>query len=256
MNKAEFMKVAPLYYELAIVLRLQLTDGYISERELRGAYFIVESSNGRNGNSINLLADEELLQVSLSRLVDNGVIEALLDPFGPSQFGEGPELSSYVDKARSDRTSPHYKADASGNQLQWLQSALLRLNHVGRELGIAAEDWRSPESDWQPIPLDRTNELLGSTIEAIDHTITAVEQSNGYASGHPEERKYVLDNLRLLAGTLKTAATTSVNYVRTHGLDVLQKLQDRFGTALIGEAARETAKAIWQWLREATKALF
>jgi hypothetical protein len=47
-----------------------------------------------------------------------------------------------------------------------------------------------------------------------------------------------------------------VNYLKVHGLNVLQKLQDRFGTALIGEAAKETAKALWALIREAVKAVW
>jgi hypothetical protein len=74
-----------------------------------------------------------------------------------------------------------------------------------------------------------------------------------YGTEYPEEKRFVVDNLTLLSNTLRTAVSTSVAYIKTHGVNVLQKLQERFGNALIGEAARETAKALWTLIKEAVK---
>jgi hypothetical protein len=117
-------------------------------------------------------------------------------------------------------------------------------------LGILPSDFESPERDWQPIPLDRQDEALQAAIISLDKTIKEIEQSNGYASEHAEERNFSIDNLRMLSQKLKGASTTSIAYVRTHGLTVLKRIQDRFVDTAIGEGAKETTKAILHWLHE------
>jgi hypothetical protein len=67
---------------------------------------------------------------------------------------------------------------------------------------------------------------------------------------YPEERTFVIDNLRMLSDKLKSAGTISVSYIRTHGLSVLKRVQERFIDTSIGEGAKEVSNAIIHWLHE------
>jgi|HubBroStandDraft_6_1064221.scaffolds.fasta_scaffold22696_4 hypothetical protein len=200
-----------------------------------------------------LIANKELFRVAIHNLLEKMVIEALVDPFGPSQYKEGIALSDYLKEERENRNRPLYRAEASGEAERWLHEALENLDRVAREIGISAEDFQDSEGEWEPIPLDRADTRLQKAIEKVDETIKHVEQNNGYGTEYPEEKRFVVDNLTLLSNTLRTAVSTSVAYIKTHGVNVLQKLQERFGNALIGEAARETAKALWTLIKEAVK---
>lgn len=253
MEKAFFVKVAPAYYELAIVLALQNEQGYIPEFRLRQKYMVHPEEATGPEEGYCLLDSKELMRIALHNLIEHHVIEALIDPFGPSQYREGSGLGEYMNRERSGSDRPLFKAEASGDADRWLKDALEGLDKVAREIGITAEDFQDPEREWAPLPLDRSTPELRKAIETVDETVSHVEQNNGYGTEHPEEKRFVLDNLKLLSATLKNAASTSVAYIRTHGLNVLQKLQERFGTALIGEAAKEASKALWTFIKEAVK---
>ena len=75
-----------------------------------------------------------------------------------------------------------------------------------------------------------------------------VEKNNGYASQHPEERRFVLESLKSLSVTFKTASTTSIAYVKTFGLMALRKVADRFAGASIGQIATLAVQALLRWL--------
>ncbi len=255
MEKAEFIRIAPAYYELAVVLALQSKPGYVPEFDIRRMYTIHPDDAADPEDNYCLVGNSDLFRIAIQNLVEKQVIEALLDPFGPSQFKEGDGLGDYLAEQRKNAASPFYKAEASGDVDWWLKDALHGLDSVANRIGITPQDFQDPEGDWAPIPLDRADVRVQNAIEQVDQTIAHVEQNNGYGTAYPEEKRFVLDNLKLLSDTLKNAASTSITYIKTHGLNALQKLQERFGTALIGEAAKEASKALWTLIKEAVKAV-
>ncbi len=56
---------------------------------------------------------------------------------------------------------------------------------MGEELGVTPEDWANPDSEWEPLPLDRESEELEVAIREVDNSIREIEQSNGYAAQLP-----------------------------------------------------------------------
>jgi hypothetical protein len=196
-----------------------------------------------------LVDDFTIWNRAIDWLVESDMISAFTDPFGPPVYLKGDTFDSrWNDLCRSQ--SPFENAEASGDPGRWTYQALDSAYREYIKLGIRSSDFDDPERDWAPIPLERNNEALQTAIVALDKTITEVEQSNGYASEHAEERNFVLDNLRMLSQRLKSAGTISVSYIRTHGLSVLKRVQDRFIDTSIGEGVRETTNAIVHWLHE------
>jgi hypothetical protein len=245
MDKAEFIKLAPKYYALAIALTFTHKGDALTRQSIMNEYLAQDDGE----ESYSLLDDFTLWNQAIAWLIDREMIFAFTDPFGPPVLNKGGTFDSqWNDLCRNER--PFENADRSGNPAQWTHEALSAVYREYIRLGVRPSDFENPEREWEPIPLDRNDEALQATIISLDKTITEVEQSNGYASEHTEERNFVLDNLRMLSQKLKNASTISVSYIRTHGLSVLKRVQDRFIDTSIGEGAKETTNAIVHWLHQ------
>jgi len=127
------------------------------------------------------------------------------------------------------------------------------MNKIYNELSVTEAELENPEDEWQPIPLEPSDPNVKKAIDAVEETVKQVEQSNGYNAQYPEERKYVLDSLRMVSTTLKTAKSTSIAYLKSYALAPIAKLRSRFIEALIGETAKEAAKWIWNIIKEGIK---
>jgi hypothetical protein len=248
MDKADFIKLAPKYYALAIALRFTKFDSPLTRRSMVKEYMI-HDEDGPSEQSYCLIDDFAIWNLAIAWLVERDMINAFTDPFGPPVYiKSGTFDSQWNDLCAQD--SPFENAQASGDPGGWTFQALDSVYQEYIRLGIRPSDFEDPERDWAPIPIEQNNEDLQTAIAALDRTITEVEQSNGYASEHAEERNFVLDNLRMLSQKLKSAGTISVSYIRTHGLSVLKRVQDRFIDTAIGEGAKETTNAIAHWLHQ------
>jgi hypothetical protein len=245
MDKAEFVKLAPQYYALAIGLAFEYKGGPLTRQSIMNEYVMQEDGE----ESYSLVDDFATWNRATAWLVEREMIVAFIDPFGPPVYNKGGTFDSqWNDLCRSER--PFENARQSGDEQGWTREALRAVYAEHIRLAIRASDFEEPEREWEPIPLDRNDEALQTAIVSLDKTIEAVEQSNGYASEHAEERNFVLDNLRMLSQKLKSAGTISVSYIRAHGLTVLKRVQDRFIDTSIGEGAKEATNAIVHWLHE------
>lgn len=246
MDKADFIRVAPKYYMLAIIREMQKSYGYLSETAMRESY----TYNDPDSDDYCYIPNTHLLKAALDDLVSAGAIEIIEDDFGPALYRKTDQFEEAVEALESDLDGPFYKCKISPDGETWVRSALSKVNDVSTELDITVEDFKRPDREWEPIPLDHDNASLKAAIASLDKVTQQIEQSNGYASAHPEERNFVLDNLKLLSNRLKTAATVSLSYIRSHGLNVLKKVQERFVDTAIGEGAKETIKALGHWIHD------
>jgi hypothetical protein len=246
MDKADFVKLAPQYYALAIALAFANKGDELTRQSIMNEY-IVHDEDG--DQTYSLVDDFTIWTQAMGWLTDHDMIIAFTDPFGPPVFNKGGTFDSqWNDLCKNER--PFQNAHRSGDPVRWTYEALSAVYLEYIRLGIQPSDFENPEREWTPIPLDRNDEALQTAIVSLDKTITEVEQSNGYASEHTEERNFVLDNLRMLSQRLKSAGAISVSYVRAHGLNVLKRLQDRFIDTSIGEGATEARNAIVHWLHQ------
>ena len=75
MDKADFIKLAPAYYELAVLLVAWERDGFFGEAEIEAPY-IIENEEDRS-DWTNLLHSGHLLNAAIRGLVAKGVLEAM-----------------------------------------------------------------------------------------------------------------------------------------------------------------------------------
>jgi hypothetical protein len=247
MDKAEFIEKAPGYYALAIAVALKTSGSAVTRGTIESLYML----DGGNFPDTCLVGNDDLWKRAVALLIDRNMIGIFHDTFGPPIYHQTADTEAAWGALREDPKLPFKNYQILGDHHDWLLGALTNVQHAYDSLEISSSDFDTSDREWEPIPLETTNKSLQIAIASLDKTITEVEQSNGYASEHSEERNFVLDNLRMLSRKLKSAGTVSVSYVKTHGLSVLKRLQDRFIDTSIGEGATEARRAIVHWLHEA-----
>ncbi|MBN9516144.1 MAG: hypothetical protein J0H97_22260 [Alphaproteobacteria bacterium] len=243
MDKTDFIKLAPAYYEAAVLVEVWERDGYFSLRELQRAYIDHDGED-----EYSFLQNNTLLGVAIGSLVQQEAMEVVSDPFGPTLYKRGAGIAPVIERLQADQSSPFYKSGLAGDRRAWIFAALRSLSSKYLELEINDQDLATPDLDWEPIPIDRANEKFLNAEAAVARTVKEVEESNGYASQYPEERATILDSLKALQERLRTAKEISVGYVKAHGVEVLRKLSARFGNAAIGRLADAAISALLSWL--------
>jgi hypothetical protein len=265
MDKTEFIKQAPMYYALAIAVRLAVRedDEYVFEGELKAEY----TDDPQTGT---LLWEQSLFNEGISTLAEHRMIDTLPDRFGPELFKKAASFSEQFTTMSQDRSSPffRYALVAENSRHHWLESALISVNMSYRKLGITPQDFETPEQEqeqipfesseqeWEPIPLDRTDEKLQAAIVALDETVEQLRSDNGYAATYPEERKFVLTKLQTITKSLKEDAEISWMYVKDFALEPLGMLIKRYGLALLGGLAEVAKTAVKEWIKSKLDNLF
>jgi hypothetical protein len=119
------------------------------------------------------------------------MIRIVSDPFGPSIYVPTDVFRSEADNLSKDITHPLYKASLVIQQQRnaWLQSALTQINIEYSQLDVNDSDFdESSDKEWEPLPLERENPHLQTTIAAVDEVVEKVQADNGYAANLPEEK--------------------------------------------------------------------
>jgi len=247
MEKGKFIQVAPAYYALAICVAFR-ESGNLRTREEIEAHFQYREDD--NFEPETLLSKMPVFEAAISWLAERGMIDSLLDDFGPPIYRRTDRFDDGWHSLADQEGIPFHKYNAIVSPAGWLRDALFSLNHTFEHLGITPEDFKDPETEWQPLPLERSDAHLAAVIQTLDETITLVRSDNGYGVAHPEERAYVLSGLSNTLATLKDATSTSVVFLRVNALEPLARLARRFGNAAIGIAADATKEAIVEFLKQ------
>jgi hypothetical protein len=247
MDKARFLQIAHMYYALAIISHFREESDAVPLESIVGNCYVIDHETG---SRTFLLVNSKLLDAAVRLLVAKEVVEVIHDDFGPSLFAPMPDFRANVAALRQDRLTPFYRAGLAGFSKDWITEALQNLARSEKELGITDEDFDKPGSEWQPIPLDRSEPELQATINAVDAVVEAVRADNGYAATLPEERSYVLDGLAVLTKRLKDATTISAPFIRAYGIDPITRLARRFGGTAIELLVAAAKEALKEWLKK------
>jgi hypothetical protein len=127
-----------------------------------------------------------------------------------------------------------------------------RYSSIEKELGLGGEVSEAVSTDdtaWEPIPLDRADELQQKAIKALDQTIEELRGSNGYNVVNSDEKVFVHDKLAAVAKRLKDDSQISWMYLQEFAIKPLGIIIKRFGGAAIGIAAVAAKEALSTWLK-------
>lgn len=253
MDKSKFVKLAPIYYAIAIraYFEGQHSENVASRATLKKAYAYDDESGSPESNTH--LDNDVILDCAIRWMIDENLINAIEDDFGPSLYLETEEANGKWEDIEKQQNGPYFRYQLTPNSERrlWLTMALGKINSQYSRLDLSIDDFDEDDTEWEPLALNRSDERLVRAIEAIDETIEAVRKDNGYGATQPEERKYVLEGLNAFTKTLKEAETISFLYIKTYALEPLARLIKRFGPAAVGASAQLSKDTLYSWLKAA-----
>lgn len=249
MDKRKFIELAPVYYAVAIAAFMRTQSDAVDKVKIEEANTIKYPDKGKP--KYVYISKGLIFDRAVKWLADRGMIKILVDHFGPTIFKRGDFLDETWQMLTEDSNLPFHNFKESPDPELWLRRALRSVNEKFDELGITDLDFDNPDSEWEPLPLDRDgdNSLLGA-IQALDEVVRQVRADNGYAVNYPEEQKYVLDGLSGVVSTLKNAPTISAGYLRKYAIEPLNVLLTRFRDAALSVAATAAREAIIEFLKQ------
>lgn len=131
----------------------------------------------------------------------------------------------------------------------WLIAALAEVDRQYYRLKIEGNDFEQPDSEWEPLTLDRADPLVENMTARVSEVYEQVRADNGYAHSNPEERQYVLSALESTLKRLQQATSISIGYLNKNVREPLSQLGRRFGKASLGIAVQAASEAVKQWLK-------
>jgi hypothetical protein len=93
------------------------------------------------------------------------------------------------------------------------------VNKALKEQDIKPEEFTKPDAEWEPLPVERTSSKLQKATEELERTIEAAEADNGYAANLPEEKAFVVENLKNAVEKLKTKDSISYGYLKRKAIE-------------------------------------
>lgn len=247
MDKVDFIEKAPQYYALAIAIGLQISLDEPKTISEIVALFDRRFSYNRN---ITRLSRSILAEKALQILQDQGCVDIITDDFGPALYIGKHTLNEWI-TVEAKLQFPIFDKYFKIENLTWLEQAIAKINSLYDEFNINVKDFSvdAGSEQWEPIPLDRTNEKLISATKALDAAIEIIEQDNGYAITASRERDFVITNLRSAIEIINNRSSIYYSNLKTLAIDPLTQVIKRFGTSAVGTAASAAKAAIAEWLK-------
>jgi hypothetical protein len=178
------------------------------------------------------------------------MLEVIRDDFGPPLYTKTDSFAAQWAEIKKQSNTPAFKYNLDPNNDAWLTTAMAAVNKVLKEQNIKTEEFTKPDAEWEPLPVERTNRKLEKATEELEKTIKAAESDNGYAANLPEEKAFVVENLKNAVEKLKTEDSISYAYLKRKAVDALDIIIRRFGQASLGLAAQAARAALFDWLKE------
>ncbi len=115
------------------------------------------------------LTKDPLLLAAIRLLAGCSYIEIVSDEFGPNVYIPTDRLLDWLDTGYKNEPLLFAKYRTINN-LEWLRDALQRINKTFDQLRIVDSEFTDTtvEPEWQPIPLDRSDEKLIVAADKLD----------------------------------------------------------------------------------------
>jgi len=191
------------------------------------------------------LPDKKLISSALILLENLECIFKVVDRYGPDVF-QILDRASLDLIADNDVHSVYFKVDNFGEP--WLRAALTSLHSENRgENSNNLLSQENTEDNWQPLPIDREDQLYLKAIEAVEDALKVIEGDNGYAATESEERTAILEPAKATLTAIKDG-TPSKEQIESNLVKPFKYLMKKFGDSLIGAAAKKIVGVIVTWL--------
>jgi hypothetical protein len=240
MDRSRLVQLAPQYYMIPICDYLSKSDALVSSSELL---------------TLDGMINVPTFHAALSDLVKQQLLFVIWDDFGPNIYVKTDKFDEKCEELQRQLGTPFYKWSILTDRDMWLNSALANLNKVLGAENIDQRDFENPEAEWEPLPVERSNEKLQAATRKLDETIEAIEADNGYNANYPEEKALVVDSLKVASEKINKDNHIAFAYIRRMILEPLGTVIVRFGRGTLGLLAQATRAAFLDWLKEITSQL-
>jgi len=238
MNKIEFVQRAPTYYAIAIFAAIERATG-VKTRESIDSFWDKENY---------ILSNDSVWNAAVRLMGEAGVIEIIEDDFGPDLYRATPALQDWFNGKFEQENSAVTKYKAAGKA--WLKDAISQVNRAYAQLRIQPDDFKAvEESEWQPIPIDRQGAEIKRVEEALEEAIEKIEGDNAYPVHAPDERKYVLTNLKAFKRFLSENTSIYISQVDAFVIQPVKLVIARYGSAATGLAGTAVRQAVFDWIK-------
>jgi hypothetical protein len=236
MERSRLIEIAPSYYEIAICNFFD--DG---RNEVASANTVWGTTGVKN---------TAVFWHVLGILVAKKMLNVILDDFGPPIYTRGDRFNSEWEALKKQEGTPYYKFGLDPQRASWIASAIEAVNKALQEQKIKPDDFKNPNAEWEPLPVERSDANLQKVTLQLDKTVAAVDADNGYNATLPEEKAFVVESLKEASDKLKGKVdSVTYGYVKRKIIDVLDILIQRFGKAAVGLAAQAAKAAVFDWLK-------
>jgi hypothetical protein len=225
-DKAEFIRIAPTYYYAAVTTALKGgVWGNFTFDSLRRFY----------GDADEVYLEHQgMIKLALDKLLVEGAISELSDPFGDPLYQKTELFDKVIEKIETDASGPYYKNKTANDRNGWIRGALFKVNAEYRSLGIMPEDFAKELPDeWAPIQINPSEPAVQEAVRQLHEAATAIEQDNGYAATYPQERDQVVQDLKGGLDKLKSDAV-SIGWLR-RTVNALKTASFRFANTVKGQ---------------------
>jgi hypothetical protein len=255
MCASEIRNKAIPYYACFICALMQLPGTSLTIDEIQQSSKIRSDDDPLDENF--LLNDVSIIEQAISFLEEENIVSLVTDEFAPQIVIQHHNFSTNSDLLFRRPDSVFHKYDLAGEgRRAWLSKALSNIDLKLIEAQDASETSEITQSKilagedlWEPIPLDRTDQLQKGAVEAVDRIIEELRGDNGYATTNPEEKAFVQDKLSAVAKRLKEDSQISWMYLLEFAFKPLGIVIKRFGGAAVGVAALVAKDALTSWLK-------
>lgn len=250
MKTADLKKKAVPYYACSIARILNEQATYTLPT-LVAASYAKESSVA---SPRFRLQDQEVVADALKFLENVSILEYVTDEFGPDLILRHKNFSQNYDALLREEGTVFKKYVSAGERrLDWLNEALDRINELLSgssdadsqtvEVGTEIEE----EDRWEPLPISREDESYKAAIESAEKALEVIEQNNGYAATHPEERNGIVHTIRGTLDAIKNG-TPSRTAIIEGLLKPFKFVAGKFSEGVMSEFAKVAVAAIIKWL--------
>jgi hypothetical protein len=234
MDKAMFLNIAPEYYMLALFIHFEYPQGYYTDEGLVKDFTYVSDDQ----EEYCYVENSALRREALRLLQKHNAVNVIDDPFGPTIWQRGEEYDRLEDALQNSPVSAFFKARVSGDRRGWLNKALESVNRTARELNVTEPDFQTPPEaegpdEWTPITISQSEPEVSNAVMQLQAATEAIEQDNGYAVAHPQERDLVVYDIKGGLAKLKSE-TISIGWVR-RTVGALKIASGRFANTLKGQ---------------------
>jgi hypothetical protein len=142
MDKAEFVREAPVFYALAIAVALSKGGDVISKNEIRQQFSAMLDDNDPDGGTFTFLDFELLWESGIAWLRERGMVEVKKLAFGPAVYSRGAKFSErWQDYVSTNDGSVFGTYGQIRDNDAWLRSALDEVMREEARLKPTAEDF-------------------------------------------------------------------------------------------------------------------